>query len=67
MIRSQMVIPQRKNPCIYVSDEKDKGYTNLIEGKLIPNPISGIPAKGWFNSDSDFIFWRGKIWLYLAE
>ena len=59
--------PSKENPSIYVSNEKDKGYTNSIEGELIPNPISGVPAKGWFNSDSDFIFWRDKIWLYWRQ
>ena len=53
-----------ENPSIYVSNKKDGNFTDIIDGQTIPNPISGLPESGWFNSDSDMMFWKGKIWLY---
>ena len=54
----------KENPSILVSSEKNKGFDTRIANDLIPNPISGIPSSGWFNSDSDMMWWKNRFWLY---
>lgn len=55
---------QKENPSIIVSERKASGFVETLEEERIPNPISGTPEPGWFNSDSDIIYWKDKFWLY---
>jgi len=54
----------KENPSILVSSETNKKFDTRVDNDLIPNPISGTPESGWFNSDSEIMWWKNRFWLY---